>query len=197
MSWGVFKKVCNLCREHSDPIFIGGGEPTLHPKFFEFLGYAIVSQPYGELGEIQVGVITNGSITRSAMRLAEMAEIGLIYAGLSQDQFHDPIDERVVAAFTKKRQLDGTYKNRDHREIRKNIYNIMPAGRGKVLVDDGVYERSFTDCACPGQLVRPDGSVYDCGCPGAPSIGNIMRDCIEWNYDGECYKQKALSAKSA
>jgi len=186
MPWRTFKRACDLCFDHGELIFIGGGEPTLHPKFFQFLGYAIATQPYSELDGITVGVITNGSVTESAIRLAQMAEAGIIYAGLSLDQFHDPIHHRVEDAFSKNHGVKG---DQDKREVRREIFQIMPAGRGKDLVDSARYKASWTDCACPGAMVKPNGNIYNCGCPDAPVIGNIADKNYVWNYEDVCYKQ--------
>ena len=53
MSIGTFKNAL----EYDEYITIGGGEPTLHPKFWEMMGLAL---GFGEY----VWLATNGSITK-------------------------------------------------------------------------------------------------------------------------------------
>jgi organic radical activating enzyme len=83
--------------ENCDSITIGGGEPTLHPDFWEILAYAIEQ---GEnVAESWVSIITNGKRTEDALALAFLADHCLLSAELSQDSYHDPVNPLVVETF--------------------------------------------------------------------------------------------------
>ena len=98
MSQKTFDAAINLAENYSETISIGGGEPTLHPRFWQFLGQC--------LGTFDsVWLATNGSKTKTALQLANMAKKGILGVALSQDTYHDPIDPTVIQAFTKNRAL--------------------------------------------------------------------------------------------
>jgi MoaA/NifB/PqqE/SkfB family radical SAM enzyme len=173
MSSKTFLKACRLAYENGENIFLGGGEPTLHPRFWEFLGLAM--RYNGTDGEVEVGIITNGSRTEDALALARLAKRGAIYAGLSQDEWHEHIDERVVRAFTKPDQFlrDGPP---DLREIR-NVRTPWAQGRAKDWGNEG--------CSCEEIVVTPDGRLYACGCL-AVQLGTVERpEVVEWGVH-EC-----------
>jgi len=79
-----------------DTVAIGGGEPTIHPLFWQ-------------------------KMTETALALAGLAKRGIIGCDLSQDDYHEPVDPRVVEAFTvdQKRAYNST--TCDQRGIR----NVM------------------------------------------------------------------------
>ena len=142
---------------------IGGGEPTLHPQFWEILG--ILMGAYNH-----IWMATNGSQTQIALRLAELAYDGKIGVALSQDQWHDKIDPRVIQAFTKKpcHSYHFSEKKDDKREIITiKTDRVLPVGRGKKIVT------TKYSCCCHGPHIKPDGSIYRCGCPGSEKIGHI------------------------
>lgn len=163
MSLDVFRQVVDL----PGKMTIGGGEPTLHPLFWEFLELALSrgSTP---------GLATNGSMTDTAIRLAELARQGIICCALSRDKFHDPIDPRVIEAFDGAPQQNGyphvAYSD-DYRVIRDVANGLVNSGR----CDFGQ-----PACLCPGLFIKPSGDIRACGCTNAPSIG-----CIQTGY----YKQ--------
>jgi hypothetical protein len=163
MSFEVFRAALG-CDEH---IEIGGGEPTIHPMFWQFLGEALGNVEY-------VWLATNGSISEVAIPVAKMAEGGILGAALSTDPYHDPINPEVVEAFS-----SDTFSKEDQRELRDvYTYEVM-GGR----CDWGV-ER----CICESSIVKPDGSVYQCGCEDAPLIGHVLG---EDNFDisGGCHNE--------
>jgi len=134
----TFKNALSYCDE---VVSIGGGEPTIHPKFKQFLFDAIGHCEY-------VWMATNGSMTEIALTLSKMAKKGIISCALSQDPYHDPIDEKVVEAFTQgqKNALAGEH---DCREIRNVYGNEINGGRCDFGKEDG--------CICSGLIVRPNG----------------------------------------
>lgn len=158
MSMETFIKACKLVENRGEGIFLGGGEPTLHPLFSQFLGIALMSNNYDN--ECQVGIITNGSNTDISIKLASMAKAGIIYAGLSQDKFHDEIDERVVKAFTKDKSVYDPY-NRDSRDIRR-IYDNSVIGVGRAKKLKGI--KKIDDCICLELFIDPEGNIFHCGC---------------------------------
>ncbi len=167
----TFKKAI----EYDDYITIGGGEPTIHPKFWEFIGLAL---GFGEY----VWLATNGSQTQTAIALARMAKRGVIGCALSQDSYHDVIDEVVIKAFTKYNQTDN-----DQREIRDVTSREINGGRCDFGRDDS--------CACPDLVCEPDGTIKACGCDNAPSFGNINSEISipdDWG-SMECYKEQSIN----
>ena len=156
-----------------EAISLGGGEPTLHPLFWQILGESIANIDY-------VWLATNGSITNTAMALAKMAQKGVIGCDLSQDEYHDPIDPAVVKAFTKKRRSEGYYiseVNDDCREIRNVTGNERRGGR----CDWGIEA-----CVCPDIIIMPDGTLKACGCSDAPTFGTVFDPQIPHGWDIDC-----------
>ena len=144
-------------------ITIGGGEPTIHPKFWEIFG-EVMSKSW----EISPHIVTNGSIPNIAKALANMAKSGVIGAALSQDDYHDPIEQEVIDAFTKPPQCGYVFHDRDDndcREIRNVTGNEINAGRCDFGNDD--------DCPCNDFIIQPNGDVKLCGCDDAPIVGNV------------------------
>lgn len=182
----TFKKACKLAEDRGDNIFLGGGEPTLHPNFSEILGIALMYNCYDDSS---VGIITNGSNTEISIKLARMAKAGVIYAGLSQDIYHDEIDESVVKAFQKNKGQEYPYHNEindenDKRDIRKIGYSVIKAGRAKKLNNV-----EFSDhCICPELFVDPNGNIFWCGCK-TKSLGTVDNPEIPDDYNSDCYKE--------
>lgn len=170
----TLKTFRNALKYSDGMITLGGGEPTLHPKFYQMLMESI--------GESEsVHIITNGSITKISLTLAKLAEKGVISAELSQDPYHDEIDEKVVKAFT----VDcNNKKENDYRDIRNTSNHLVNAGRCDFGHSEG--------CICEDLVVKPSGEVRGCGCDTAPVFGNVNNEVIipeNWNY-GECYRNQ-------
>jgi sulfatase maturation enzyme AslB (radical SAM superfamily) len=179
MSIETFKKAMKFCENSGESIFLGGGEPTIHPKFAEILGLALMHDSC----ECGVGLITNGKRTDVALKLARMAKAGIIYCGLSLDEYHDPIDHKVVEAFTKKSSAYSTISDRDQRDIRRTRQNIN-VGFAK---SNGIGERE--DCCCPELFVDPDGTIWQCGCKEV-KFGTLDEWKIpDWFSSGLCSKE--------
>lgn len=165
MPIATYRKVIELAAERGDTITLGGGEPTLHPYFWEILGLAL-GIPDCE----SVWLATNGSQTETALALANMARKGVLGVALSQDDYHDPIDPKVIHAFTKSKSHDFACTNdNDYREIRNVTGNEIQAGRSKW---------GSEKCACEDLFVKPDGSLHICGCANSPKICSIFDDDI-------------------
>lgn len=178
MSFSTFKKL--LDRWHKDilkykkSISIGGGEPTIHPEFWKILGYAM---SYG-----RPWLATNGKETDDALALCKLAKKGRIGATLSLDEWHEPIDDRVIQAFKKNMIIfkENKYGYRlfgdrpgDRREIRTVV---IPYPRGK-WTKKGI--RNTYRCNCKTPRVKPDGTITLCSCEDAPAIGTVEEGIYE------------------
>lgn len=154
MSAETFRQALELSRREEIPITLGGGEPTLHPQFMEFLWWSIrtVASLTHEMGMPAVGVVTNGSQTDIALELAALAKIGVICASVSKDEFHDPIDPQVFRAFEPSKEPG------DYRRINR-MHLIVPAGRAKRWGN-----HPFKRCVCDGPFIIPSGDIHSCGC---------------------------------
>jgi organic radical activating enzyme len=140
-------------------ISIGGGEPTLHPQFWNYLIDAIATFDY-------VWLATNGSQTDTALKLAKLAAKGVIGCALSQDEYHDPIDPKVVAAFWEgqrkndaKRFSYGSDEKPDGREIRNVTRDPSHLSPFRDPEDGGDSE----NCPCDTVIIKPDGKIRFCG----------------------------------
>jgi len=161
-----------------ESITIGGGEPTIHPLFWQFIGEALGCTEY-------IWLATNGSQTNTTIALAKMAEKGILGVALSLDPFHDPIEQEVINAF---KNLSTAYNRRmentkDYREIRDTSDNLIKAGRCK---------SGKVGCICEDIFVKPSGQVHGCGCKNSIVLGNVNTGFeipSEWEH-GECYKKQ-------
>ena len=126
MTSRVYKQAIKYASETLESIALGGGEPTLHKRFWEIIGLSIASCD-------NVWLATNGSQTNISIKLAHMAKRGIIGCALSQDEYHDPIDPRVIQAFTRDKRNYGFNYNggseNDYREIRDVTGKEIKAGR--------------------------------------------------------------------
>jgi len=185
MPMAVFKKALDFCAENGDSPFIGGGEPTVHPKFWEFIG--LVLGRAHELDTEYISLITNGKKTEDALALANLAKRGVLGVGLSQDEFHEEIDERVVEAFTVDKGYPSIYSNdrdHDHRWIHgdngRGYRTVYPTGRGKdCATEEG--------CVCEDLQVDPHGRIWACGCK-TKQFGTLDNPDIPADYQHECWE---------
>jgi hypothetical protein len=136
----------------------GGGEPTCHPLFWEFMNLAIKTR-----GVNRVWIATNGKCTNDALLLAGMVKSKVIKGCLSQDQWHQPIRQDVVDAFIQARSSSMKPT------IRNAGINTDPIRQGRC--DWG---NRFECNACGGPFVQYDGQVRQCGCLDAPIIGSVF-----------------------
>lgn len=175
MTMETFKNALAL---DSDTVSLGGGEPTLHPKFWEMLGLSLGSCEY-------VWLATNGTVTETALALARMAKKQVIGCELSQDEFHDydMVSWEVREAF----------ESMEHgiRDITRSGQRMpMYAGRAKEYYEP---EECEPGCVCSELIVNPNGDVKVCGCDDAPIIGNVndpsfgISEALE-NLYGEDYE---------
>lgn len=167
MSRETFIKALELAEGFDSYIFFGGGEPTLHPRFWEFLGLALGSGI--ELGLL--GMVTNGKCTKDALRLAQIARKGIMSVELSRDEYHEEIDPEVVKAFSVDRW------NRDSNDLRgiRTVMRIMKMGRAE---ENGLYTED-EGCPCDDLFIATDGRIFVCG-HMLEQLGTVY----EPDYDG-------------
>jgi MoaA/NifB/PqqE/SkfB family radical SAM enzyme len=178
MSLKIWRAALELNSQYDSTVSIGGGEPTLHPDFPTIFFEAIADAEEG------AWLATNGSQTKTALLLARLAKKGVVGVTLSQDEYHDPIDDEVVAAFHTDRSRDPLYSGyNDLREIRDVTGREIKAGRCK---------RGSNECLCPGLFITPEGIVRACGCKDAPAFGDVFKGITlpdEWDM-GDCYRSE-------
>lgn len=199
MTFENFKKAIAIAKEHDQMITIGGGEPTIHPQFQEFLMYAVweLASVTENNGNPAVGLVTNGSMTETAINLAKLAKNGVIWARVSKDPYHDPIDERVFKAFERpKRDYYSTPSARDERDCR-DIGGanglIQRMGRAKSWGN-----RSQKDGCCGGLFIHPSGKIYPCDCR-QKCIGTLddQRNISYDLFQGYCVHSKEFKEEIA
>ena len=200
MTRSTWEEAIRYAADHDEVISIGGGEPTLHPDFFEILRRCLWNFEY-------VWMATNGSRTKTMRRLAKILDLedysndynyeGIIpksddqfCVALSLDCFHDPINSAVESYW--RRQADWRKGNYEIRDVTRNLSGISAQGRAKRF---GYGE--VTNCCCSTLIIRPDGKIKPCGCLESPVIGSIWggiehkwEDYIENNEsyrDTGCY----------
>lgn len=172
-------------------ITLGGGEPTLHPKFLEIL---IHSMAHKHL-EMPVLVVTNGTVKEHALLLARLAKHGSIAAELSyndgyHDQFSYMVDSEVVEAFKPTRDMyswSGRHSDtRTDLQGYRSVKLISKRGRGRNIVG------ARDSCACEDITLAEDGTFRPCGCLDAPIIGSVDDGyCLPEDFqNGECWKSK-------
>jgi MoaA/NifB/PqqE/SkfB family radical SAM enzyme len=180
MSIDTAKKALEMFE--GDLLTIGGGEPTIHPQFWEIFGLAVGINMRYYMAPL---IVTNGSVTDTAIALAALAKGGAISAALSRDGYHDPIDPKVVEAFTIDKRRHYGERDNDCREIRDVTGHEINAGRCDFGEDDA--------CPCNDFIVMPNGDVKACGCDDSPILGNINDDTFDasqWEFDEDhCYKE--------
>lgn len=173
MSMKVFRAALKQAEKRELQVCIGGGEPTLHPRFDEIV-MAVLGYNARCWGDMPPSIVTNGSHRERAVTIAFLARKGLISAALSQDRFHDKsmVHKDVINAFTiterdrknSERQYPG-----DLRQINGEPFNLVNQGRcdfGRDIEHDS--------CSCEGPFIKPNGDVHICGCDNSPNCGNLI-----------------------
>lgn len=166
MPYKTFQAAVRLAAETGCAITIGGGEPTLHPGFWDMADFASRELPEGF-----VGVVTNGYDREQAFRVLEWHLAGRLEARLSRDRFHSPISPEVVKAFAAHDLVGGLDEH------------VVRAGRAlKNGIGDLAYPDGVPICICDEPFMPPSGELYSCGCRKV-SFG---RDPATWSaaYSG-------------
>ena len=187
MSMATLKLALDIAADYGDSLELGGGEPTLHPKFWQIIGIALSKGFEGP-----PWLATNGKRTADALALAQLAKTGALAVALSLDQWHEKISPSVVQAFTSKNSVtyrggyDNPYPN-DSREIR-TVKEPFRAGRWKA---------GPRRCACPELVVQPDGTISQCGCMDSPVIGHVKTGIKDDWFTHECWQPEDEKVRAA
>ena len=201
-----------FAREIDDEtIAIGGGEPTLHPQFFDILKHCLNNFTHAWMA-------TNGSQTETMLRLANIIngedypkctcqkddpehfdeygcvchekiddncifQEGKLSVTLSQDPFHDAISQTVI-------NLWGRQANK-HSYSHFEIRNVTHSHNGVVAQGRAIKTGSgWSDhCVCPDLIIRPDGKIKLCGCTKSPIIGDVWYG-IKEKYENIIYNDE-------
>ena len=136
----------------------GSGEPTVHPQFWKFIEIALEDKRWN------VRVVTNGKLTETALRLAELGKQGILEAHLSLDKWHDKIDQSVIDAFKRDPTLKGD----------KRAYRFCEDSDLKNIGRCDFAKDKRPSCRCPVPKITTNGNVYFCGCEQAIAIGHVL-----------------------
>ena len=169
----AFGPVCNIA--------IGGGEPTIHPDFWNMFG-AIME--FAAKNEARVFMVTNGKLQFRAMALSMLcnsaSESGFAVE-LSADSFHEEISNSVISAF--KHNDCHVRENRDY-----SVYSESGRARETGAYGQTAYmfdhpDSNNTSCLCDSTFIYPNGDIKQCGCEGRwnlnddwepnPILGNV------------------------
>lgn len=162
-----------IASNYSEIIAIGGGEPTLHPRFFDILKQCLATFDY-------VWMATNGSQTKTMYRLFNILNEkdypedeedeyydsifpnGKLTVTLSQDYYHSQINQRIIDLWKRNEKNNGF-------EIRNVSGRVIGVGRA---LRTGEYQVA-NQCVCPFVIIRADGTIHGCGCKSSIKIGSI------------------------
>jgi len=161
MTAKMFEKCMIACEEQNLITFIGGGEPTLHPLFDQFLIRMVSSCSFGKTE--MCGCTTNGTNEEKTAFLYALSKSNVhgFYFSVSNDQFHKKIMPKNIQNILKKdpRFGKGVFLPKD----------VKARGRGKKI------KEAIDGCVCGEIFVGPNGAVKPCGCSiESPTIANIL-----------------------
>ena len=179
-----FIKALTIVRDSGDCIVLGGGEPTIHPLFWDFLGLALSFDDDSTLW-----LATNGSQVETSIRLAALAKRGTLGVRLSHDKYHPKIDFRVIRAFEESSFASGG--ENDLRDKTPWEYGLIKAGRARKTAVDPK-DRRKRECACPDLFISPRGSIFACGCRKT-KFGTVSNPQIPPGHnfnDNICFESK-------
>ena len=189
MSIETLKNTLKLLDSDAE-ITIGGGEPTIHPRFWEMFGLIM---EFAGGGDGQLYLATNGKLKKRALALARLADPngeGLCVA-LSQTPHHEDIDPSVARAFTYRKLQIRQEKAYSFAESGRASENGCYAAERTALIKGHPYrDKSQYDgsgCCCQSTKIEPDGTVRQCGCDGR--INFVKTD---WGHEDRWEENPAL-----
>lgn len=182
--------------EGCESISIGGGEPTLHPRFFDILRNCLYNFEY-------VWMATNGSKYKVMDRLyniimqedypedpEEYDDYDGIYqekqltVALSNDIYHTHtmVHDRIRRLW--ENSVERKYNGFELRDVVESKNGVISQGRAKKN-----QLSSYKGCVCPDMMIKNDGKIKMCGCSSSPIIGDIHNG-IEKNWRDYMQKTK-------
>jgi|WetSurMetagenome_2_1015567.scaffolds.fasta_scaffold84162_4 hypothetical protein len=172
LSLDDFNDALHLARCRKGTVTLGGGEPTIHPLFEEFLVKAVAALPG------RVGIVTNGKYRHGVTALLRYAAAKQVFARLSVDQYHEPIDADI------RREFEGLPYMPEWMDTHIGYSyvaadRVTPMGRGIAV---SRMPSVFVQCICPGPFITPDGRVNQCAC-GEHSLGHVA----DWRRLSDVY----------
>lgn len=180
MSRETFMQALVLAENVCGSVVIGGGEPTVHPEFFDYLDQAIerYNKDYFAMPPL---VVTNGKLVSKARKLLEYIEDEKpVYVDLSLDEYHDPIRPEIENAFKTHDRIRRENARLGGRHVDggagiRTVKNIQPVGRAAEPARGIPITVVGAPCCCENLLVDPFGNVFSCGCKHH-LLGNIFED---------------------
>jgi len=160
ITFSSFKSAVWLCNKTNiREVSIGGGEPTIHPLFFDILQYSL------DNFSNKINVVTNGKDAFSALKLLDIytKHKGKLVVGLSKDDYHEPICEYVYNEYKKHHLI--------HNIASRYIINV---GRAKNLLKKEI--KINQKCFCTLPIITPNGNIKQCFCENAPVLTNVSKD---------------------
>ena len=182
MELEVARAAVAISIESDSCITLGGGEPTMHPQFWEIVGICLDSQWMEHLT-----VISNGS--KYFDRLANLSRDSdcIYYAVSLDDGYHDPLPPDLAHRI---RKWGRTYGK---------LHQVTTVARvGRAKTNDLT---TSTHCVCEDPQVLVNGDVRYCGCPRSPKLGNVLDSSFSLhNFDVSddgmgCYKDLSRKEK--
>jgi len=192
-----------FARDCTDSISIGGGEPTLHPRFFDILKHCLDDFDY-------VWMATNGSQTDTMYRLANIIDMEdypecdcskeytpeemekytgdedgcLCHEKITDDSIYQ--EDKLSVALSQDcfhdpidKKIESIWQKRaDNGNGRSSHFEIRDVSRSRNgVIAEGRAKRTGSGwaegCVCPGIVIKPSGKLRLCGCLRSPVIGDI------------------------
>jgi sulfatase maturation enzyme AslB (radical SAM superfamily) len=154
MSRKIFNAGLRFAEERGEGVFLGGGEPTDHPDFYNFLTKILASD---EIELESSGCITNGTNLKAARLLSRLKDADVFFSRVSRDQFHNHrlVDPRVYKWF---------------KQESIQLSSFVKQGRARNLKDKAFFNLT---CTCENLFLDWNGDIYSCGCRHT-KFGNIL-----------------------
>ena len=193
MDMHIFEDAIRLAADYGEYVSLGGGEPTLHPRFFDILRRSMREVDY-------VWLATNGTRKKAMLRLADimneedykndepivMDRDGHLSVDLSTDHWHD------------RRMVDDYIWDLWHRmagQHRHTGFSLRNVSRYTGAIKVGRAERTGVwstaeGCVCSDIIIEPDGVIRGCGCKDAPTFGTVACPEIPDDWKWDCHKQQ-------